>query len=277
MIGNGGGYSVANLTAGANITITNSFGGITIAASGGGGGGPTISLLNVSVSGYSSFQGNAPSSNNSKPLVGTGGLAPSNYGAFVFRNMSGGYNINGASLDSIGILNSTATYVNYMSGSDFSSYPSNFRVDDSIVSCYGLQIYNAAMFTLFTDTKNAMTSPNLAPFDAMSAYSSSNPEIQVSTDMGTFFKTGGGGIVVDKNMTNYVMYFGTGNPSYTSGMTVNSIQIKPGGSGAMYTTYYSGSDFYVSYSENTSMGMFQMMMTVYNPTLQTLLDNSFRA
>lgn len=37
----GGGYSVANLTAGSNVTITNSSGGITIASTGGGGGGVT--------------------------------------------------------------------------------------------------------------------------------------------------------------------------------------------------------------------------------------------
>jgi hypothetical protein len=37
LIGNGTGYSLATLTAGANITITNAAGGITIAASGGGG------------------------------------------------------------------------------------------------------------------------------------------------------------------------------------------------------------------------------------------------
>lgn len=38
LIGNGTGFSYANLTAGSNITITNSAGGITIASSGGGGG-----------------------------------------------------------------------------------------------------------------------------------------------------------------------------------------------------------------------------------------------
>ena len=38
LIGNGTGFSYANLTAGSNITITNSSGGITIASSGGGGG-----------------------------------------------------------------------------------------------------------------------------------------------------------------------------------------------------------------------------------------------
>jgi len=38
LIGNGTGFSYATLTAGSNITITNSSGGITIASSGGGGG-----------------------------------------------------------------------------------------------------------------------------------------------------------------------------------------------------------------------------------------------
>jgi hypothetical protein len=46
-IGNGSGYSAATLTAGSNITISNSAGGITIAATGGGGGGGVTSV-NVS-------------------------------------------------------------------------------------------------------------------------------------------------------------------------------------------------------------------------------------
>jgi hypothetical protein len=41
LIGNGTGFSYATLTAGSNITITNSSGGISIASSGGGGGGAT--------------------------------------------------------------------------------------------------------------------------------------------------------------------------------------------------------------------------------------------
>jgi hypothetical protein len=44
LIGNGTGFSLANLTAGSGISITNSSGGITVAATGGGGGG--ISSLN---------------------------------------------------------------------------------------------------------------------------------------------------------------------------------------------------------------------------------------
>jgi hypothetical protein len=39
LIGNGAGYTLATITAGSNITITNASGAITIDATGGGGGG----------------------------------------------------------------------------------------------------------------------------------------------------------------------------------------------------------------------------------------------
>lgn len=305
LIGNGISYNVANLTAGPNITITNSYGGITIESTGGtalpsqagqsgkylttngtslswgavsaGGGGPTISGLYVSVSGYSSLGGYAPTSNLSKPLIAATAMSPSTYGAFSFRSTSGNYNINGASINSINISDSAGGYNSYNSGTDFSGYPFNFRVDDSIVSCYGLSIYNAAMFTLFTDSENAMTSPNLGPFDAGSAYNN-NSEITINTSTGSIYKTGGGGVDVEKSMPGYYyLRFGTGNSSYMSGFSVDSIMVKAGGIGTTYNTYYSGSDFYSSFAENTSFGMFQMQMQVYNPTLQTLLDNTFRA
>ena len=56
-IGNGTGYTAATLTAGDNVTITNSAGGITIAASGGGGGGIGGNGGNGSRSGYSATGG----------------------------------------------------------------------------------------------------------------------------------------------------------------------------------------------------------------------------
>ena len=53
LIGNGTGFSYANLTAGSNITITNSSGGISIASSGGGGGSsPIPKLLSWSIGGF---------------------------------------------------------------------------------------------------------------------------------------------------------------------------------------------------------------------------------
>ena len=45
LIGNGTGFSLATLTAGSNVTITNSSGGITIAATGGGGGSGTVTSI----------------------------------------------------------------------------------------------------------------------------------------------------------------------------------------------------------------------------------------
>ena len=53
LIGNGTGFSYATLTAGSNITITNSSGGITIASSGGGGGSsPIPKLQSWSIGGF---------------------------------------------------------------------------------------------------------------------------------------------------------------------------------------------------------------------------------
>jgi hypothetical protein len=53
LIGNGTGFSYATLTAGSNITITNSAGGITIASSGGGGtSSPIPKLQSWSIGGF---------------------------------------------------------------------------------------------------------------------------------------------------------------------------------------------------------------------------------
>jgi hypothetical protein len=56
LIGNGSGFSLANLTAGTNVTITNSSGGITIAAAGGSPGG---SNTQIQFNNSSSFGGSA--------------------------------------------------------------------------------------------------------------------------------------------------------------------------------------------------------------------------
>ncbi|MEK2645833.1 beta strand repeat-containing protein [Bdellovibrio sp. BCCA] len=50
LIGNGTGFSLANITAGSGITVTNSSGGITIAASGGGGTVTNVSSFNTDIS-----------------------------------------------------------------------------------------------------------------------------------------------------------------------------------------------------------------------------------
>ena len=269
LIGNGSGYSVANLTAGTGVTITNGSGSITIAASGGGG--PTINVLNVTTTSSGTFYNNSPSSTYSKPLIGnaTGGT---NYGAFFFKNGSTGYNVSSASLSSIGITDSTSSFTSYTSGSDFSSSPGTFNVSDDTVACYGLMIYSAGMQTLFADSKTAQTTPNLAPFDATSGYASSNPGIFVSTTTGTYNNSGGRlGAVVSKSMTNYILGFGSADFSSAS-PTVTSIQITINSSS---TTYTAGTDFTAFFANNSSNGGFEMLMSVSNATLQTLLNNSF--
>lgn len=79
-IGNGSGYTLANLTAGSNITITNGAGSITIAAAGGGGG----SVTSVNASGGStglSFSGGPVTTSGTLTLAGTLAVANGGTGA----------------------------------------------------------------------------------------------------------------------------------------------------------------------------------------------------
>lgn len=55
LIGNGTGFSYATLTAGSNITITNSSGGITIASTGGGGGGSSLPITKLQAQSFGGF------------------------------------------------------------------------------------------------------------------------------------------------------------------------------------------------------------------------------
>lgn len=82
LIGNGSGFSLATLTAGSNVTITNSAGGITIAATGGGGGGGTVT--SVSGSGGSTgmtLSGGPITTSGTLTLGGTLALANGGTGA----------------------------------------------------------------------------------------------------------------------------------------------------------------------------------------------------
>lgn len=81
LIGNGSGYTLAALTAGSGITITNASGSITIAASGGGGGG---SVTSVNVSGGStglSFSGGPITTTGTITMAGTLAVASGGTGA----------------------------------------------------------------------------------------------------------------------------------------------------------------------------------------------------
>jgi len=83
LIGNGSGYTLATLTAGSNVTITNSAGGITIAATGGGGGGGGT-VTSVSGSGGSTgmtLSGGPITTSGTLTLGGTLALANGGTGA----------------------------------------------------------------------------------------------------------------------------------------------------------------------------------------------------
>jgi hypothetical protein len=103
LIGNGAGYSLANLTQGSGITITNSAGGITIAASGGvtsvtgtasqvivsGSGALTLSLpQNIATASTPTFAGLTLSglTTGSIPFIGAGGSLSQNNSNFFWDN-----------------------------------------------------------------------------------------------------------------------------------------------------------------------------------------------
>jgi len=273
LIGNGSGYSVANLTAGANVTITNSSGGITIAASGGGGGGSTISQMNISTT-SGSFSNNVPSSTYSKPLIGSTTVVPSDYGAFFFKTSGGGYSASTGSMNSMSITDSAGAMTFYSSGTDFDSLLGSFYVQDDVLACYGLNIYNAALQTLFSDSSAAITSPSLKPLDAQSGFTFTNPQVYVFTSASSYNNQNGlKGAVVSKSGSTYILEFGSNsnvfdntNPATSMYFTINN---------SSTATFTNPADFNPSYTENSALGRFKVEMTVSNATLQTLLDNSF--
>jgi hypothetical protein len=71
LIGNGSGFSLATLTAGTNVTITNSSGGITIAATGGGGGSPGGSTTQLQYNNAGAFGGIANATSDGTTLTMT--------------------------------------------------------------------------------------------------------------------------------------------------------------------------------------------------------------
>jgi hypothetical protein len=238
--------------------------------------GTTINVLNVTTSAGNTFYNYSPNASYSKPLIGST-TSPSNYGAFCFDNASQGYLItNNPSITSIGITDSTSTFTQYNSGTDFGSSPASFSVYESVVACYGLFIYNAGMQTLFADSAAAITSPSLAPTanGTSSGYSSNNPRVFVSCEAVNYDSgmSPTRGIVVSKSGASYNLSFGSANTTSFS-PTVQSLQTTINGTNS--NTYYVGSDFTVGFAFNSANGMFIMNMSPSNGTLTTLLDNSF--
>lgn len=270
LIGNNtSGYNVATLTAGSGVTITNGSGSITIAAAPAG---PTIEILSAATS-LGTFVNNAPSSSNSAPLIGYVAGSPTNYGAFFFKSTGSGSLVSGATISGISITDSASTFGSYVSGTDFGSITNTFDVYDSVVSCYGLEIYNAALQTLFSDSKNAIAIPSLAPLNAASAIALTNPGLQVNTTGFSYDnQSGARGITVNKSGTDYLIDFGSNDITPVSPSTITTLNFSINGSVSAYST---GTDFTQISASNSSNGMYAMQISVSNATLITLLDNSF--
>ena len=263
LIGNGGGYTVATLTAGAGIAITNASGAITIAASGG----PTISSFFITTP-SGNFGSATPSSTVSKPLVAYT-ASPSAYGAFFFADQFGGFMVSSATPSAIQIVDSVGGFANYTSGADFSGSLSAY---DYVVTCYGMFIYSTGMQDYFDASAAAIASPSVAPFDASSSLSFSNPSISVATSGSTYINTTGPyGIVLSKIGSDYFVQFGSGDFT-TAFPSVTSISFTINGSPSSYSA---GTDFTSSFSGNSSNGQFSMTVAPINATLTTLLANSF--
>jgi hypothetical protein len=269
LIGNGSGYSVATLTAGSGISITNGAGSVTIAAIA-----TATTVRGITLTGSAGTFSNAGTP-GTYPLLGYT-ISGSNYGAGYFRSTSSGnYNTSNV-VSSITIVNSLGATTSYTSGTDFSS-SLTFSVMNDAVGFYNLIILSTALQTLFSDTATATTSPSLRPLNASMASDTTNPRITVSRSPGApYNNTGffGSGIYVTKVSTVYTLAFGTNDTVAASGFTVTTLQFTINNS---LTTYIAGTDFFPSSPQNSSTGMFSMSMTVSNATLQTLLDNSIRA
>jgi hypothetical protein len=206
-------------------------------------------------------------------LVGYTPPSPTAYGAFFFKTVSSGSLVTSTSITSISIQNSLGSTTNYTAGVDFGATPNTIYVYDNILACYGLQIINAAMRTLFADSSTAITSPSLKPLDASSGFGASNPSISVSTSGSSYNnQTGVRGASVSKSGASYILEFGSANTTFSNSFSVTSLFVNINGSPS---SYFNSSDFNVSFAENTANGRFTMFMTVSNATLQTLLNNSF--
>ena len=104
LIGNGTGYTAATLTAGSNVTITNSSGGITIAASGGGGGSGTVTSVGMTVPSFLSVSGSPVTTSGT--LAVTLATTPSN-GQLLIGNGTGYSTANLTAGSGINITNSS--------------------------------------------------------------------------------------------------------------------------------------------------------------------------
>lgn len=113
LIGNGSGFSLATLTAGSNITITNSSGGITIAATGGGGTGDVVGPASSTDNAIVRFDGTTGKLiQNSAATIAdtTGDITAGKYNGLTVSTSTGTLTVaNGSSLITSGANSITLT------------------------------------------------------------------------------------------------------------------------------------------------------------------------
>ena len=268
----GGGYAVANLTAGSGVSITKGSGTITIAATGGGGGGPYISYIQFQ---DGSYYNNGPSNPQQSPVVyWDSGL---NQASLWFYSPTGGHNISAGSTIAGGITvqDNNGSYTFYTSGTDFSSSVSRWDASGYVVGIYGLGVTNVTLRALMANTAAQLGSPAIAP-RGTNIFSQSTIYASVSGGINSSYYSGGRPIIVTPGYSNgyYGIYFNSGSPTSDSGLSLSYLTIDNNLGTGSYT-YYAGTDFSVSSAGNDSFQQFSCQIySVSNTTLSTLLDNT---
>ena len=269
----GGGYAVANLTAGSGVSITKGSGTITIAATGGGGGGPYISYIQFQDGNY---YNNGPSNPQQSPVVyWDSGL---NQASLWFYSPTGGHNISAGSSIAGGITvqDNNGSYTYYTSGTDFSSSVSRWDASGYVVGIYGLGVTNVTLRALMANTAAQLGSPAIAPRGTNMFGSQSTIYASVSGGINSSYYSGGRPIIVTPGYSNgyYGIYFNSGSPTSDSGLSLSYLTIDNNLGTGSYT-YYAGTDFSVSSAGNDSFQQFSCQIySVSNTTLSTLLDNT---
>ena len=196
LIGNGFGYSLANLTAGSNITITNSSGGITISSTGGGGGGVTSITASTGIS--------ASASTGAVTLTNTGVTSMSAGSGITLSGSTGSVTVSSnltsssntwtsgntfsSTIQANNGINSTVfqTSVSGVAGAAFTQYPYS-GVQYAIIGGTGGLIVNTGSSEPGTEL-TVTNSTGLFPFTASSLTlgTSANPWSVVYASTGAF-------------------------------------------------------------------------------------------
>ena len=271
----GGGYAVANLTAGSGVSITKGSGTITIAATGGGGGGPYIAFFQFEPSG-GTYIGNGPTypTQQSPVVYWDSGL---NQASLWWYYPTGSVSNNGVSINGgITVQDNSGSYTFYTSGTDFSSSVSNWYGSGNVIGIYGLGVTNVTLRALMANTAAQLGSPAIAPRGTNMFGSQSTIYASVSGGINSSYSSGGRPIIVTPGYSNgyYGIYFNSGSPTSDSGLSLSYLTIDNNLGTGSYT-YYAGTDFSVSSAGNDSNQQFSCQIySVSNTTLSTLLNNT---